>query len=740
MKRLLTLLFSLVVLGSFAQYPVITATIRGYVTMAGTNLAVEGHMVKVILYSNDSTGTSEMVEVYTNDNGYYTYTGTIQGTEGVLEVQTEVCENQIQIESFALSLNAPYIFTQNFYICEPGGCHADFYYFLLEGMTYQFVNLSSQTEGTEYFWSFGDGTYSYEPYPVKTYDASGEYEVTLTVSSSDSSCSATTTQIVIVDDGEYCKAFFTYSANPAMENTISFADSSMGNPTNFYWEFGDGSTSTDEYPVHTYAQPGFYFVCLTVTNDSTNCYSNYCDNVMVGNIECMSQFTYWPSDSMNVPYAIQFWDYSFGTHNQWTWTFGDGTSSDEQNPVHVYDTTGMYQVCLTISGPDCESTWCMDVWVDEQWPMCYNYFTYMNAGTSVAFEGYCSSSLPTTYLWDFGDGTYVEGNPVTHGYASPGIYWVTLESRDESGCMAYTSQEIVVGDTILFNQVYGQVFEGNFPLTSGFVMIFSEENDSTYYPYFDIIPVDPSGVFVFPMMPNGNFKVMAIPTDGSIYLPTYYESTIFWQDATNVTAGVTPNPVNIVLQSMQGNTSAGPCVISGQINLGGVRDGFVGQIVVYLTDSDHNIIGFAQVNENGTFSFNNLAYGTYYIRPELSGVYSEYQMVTLTAQESVVSVVMTFTGNSILGKKDGIAMTADVLIYPNPANSESRIVFKQEMSGSVKVSFMDLSGRLLSEQVVISNAGSGKADLDLRNIEAGIYILRLQFSDGSEVSRKLIRN
>jgi PKD repeat protein len=746
MKRLLTLLFSLVVLGSFAQFPVMTASVSGYVTTQVTNMAIPGHMVKIAIYSFDSlSGGYLQNTVYTNDNGWYSFTGTIEGTEGYLEVQTEVCDNQLETQNFPISINANNVFTADFQICDNMGCQASFSYYETAPMTLQFINYSTQMEGMTYTWTFGDGTSSYELNPVKYYQTPGLYEVTLSISTADSSCYSSTMQYVDVMDTLYnkCMAYFYYTPDSAGALGYNFFDAStsMTEINNWTWDFGDNTTSNEQNPRHVYSEAGIYNICLTITSNDSLCYNVYCETIFAGQSdECIAQFTYYTPDPEN-PTVLQFVDLSYGADiTSWTWSFGEGTASNEQNPIHDFGSTGVYTVCLTIGTPDCQSSWCEYVVIDVVNPDCANYFIYNTAGTSVQFSGSTLENTPAEFYWEFGDGTSAEGNPVTHTYQGQGIYYVTLMTMDATGCVAYSAQEVVVGDTMAFNQVYGQVFEGNFPLTSGFVMIFSEENDTTYYPYFDMIPVDQAGVFVFPMVPNGNFKVMAIPTDGSIYLPTYYESTIFWQDAANVTAGVTQNPVNIILQSMQGNTTTGPCVISGQINLGGVRDGFVGQIVVYLTDSDHNIIGFAQVAENGTFSFNNLAYGTYYIRPELSGVNSDYQMVNLTAQESEVSVVMTFTGNSILGKKEGIAMTADVMIYPNPANAESRVVFRQEKSGSVKVSFMDLSGRMLSEQVVTTNAGSGKADLDLHNIEPGIYILRLQFSDGSEVSKKLVRN
>lgn len=739
MKRLLTLIFSIAVLAGFAQNPMTTATVHGYVTMAGTNLAVEGHMVKVTLYSYDSTGIAQTVSVYTNNNGWYTFTGSMDGTQGWLEVETEICDNQIEVESFQISINSPNIFTRDFFICDNSGCNADFYYYPLNELTYQFVNLSTQAENMAYYWSFGDGTYSTEYSPVKTYAAPGMYTVNLSISAPDSSCFDNMTMDLFIWS-EGCKAFFIYSNDPSTENTIYFADSSSGSPSTWLWEFGDGTTSKEQFPTHTYAEQGFYTVCLTISNDSTNCSSIYCDNVMVGSTSCMAQFTYWPAaDSMYTPNAIQFYDLSYGTPTQWSWSFGDGTGSQEQYPVHVYQEPGIYQVCLTIGGNDCESTWCMEVYVDQTWPMCYNYFTYSNAGNMVSFEGFCSSNLPTTYLWDFGDGISMEGNPVAHTYAGPGIYYVTLESWDSVGCRTFSSQEILVGDTIMYNQVYGQVFEGNFPLTSGFVMIFSVEDATNYYPYFDLAMVDENGVYSFPMVPQGNYNLLAVPTDGGQYLPTYFESTLFWQEADTVVAGEYMVPLNIQLQTIQGNTNAGSGTISGHINQAGVRDGFVGQIIMYLTDNDHKILEFTQVNTAGDFSFTNLANGNYFIKAELPGVYSEYIPVTLGQGQTEVTVQMTFTGNSILGRPETISTTADVTIYPNPATEVARVVFKLEERGMVNISLLDLAGRIVSAQQVNAQAGTSKAELNLGNVGKGIYMLRVQFSDGSEFSSKLAK-
>jgi hypothetical protein len=251
--------------------------------------------------------------------------------------------------------------------------------------------------------------------------------------------------------------------------------------------------------------------------------------------------------------------------------------------------------------------------------------------------------------------------------------------------------------------------------------------------------VDSSGVYVFPTVPNGNYNILAVPADGSTYLPTYYESTLFWQEATTVNAAQSVNPLNIQLQNSQGNTTAGPGNITGQINQSTLRSGFIGQIIVYLTDSDHNILQFTQVSSSGEFSFSNLAYGTYYIKPELAGVYSEYQQVILSSETNQVDLTLTFTGNSILGDPEKTAALTDVSIYPNPASETTRVTWTLVKGKSVSISVCDLSGRHLMSQTLSLNSGQSGVDVQVGELQPGIYLMRIRFDNGFEVTKKIVK-
>ncbi len=123
---------------------------------------------------------------------------------------------------------------------------------------------------------------------------------------------------------------------------VQFTDTSEGEPETWEWDFGDGSTSTKQNPVHTYTKPGTYTITLTVTNaagsDSTE------NTVTAGSISFTASVT-----SGTVPLTVEFTDTSGGEPEAWEWDFGDGETSDEQNPTHTYETAGTYDVTLTVT-------------------------------------------------------------------------------------------------------------------------------------------------------------------------------------------------------------------------------------------------------------------------------------------------------------------------------------------------------------------------------------------------------
>ncbi len=126
--------------------------------------------------------------------------------------------------------------------------------------------------------------------------------------------------------------------------SVQFTDLSSNDPYSWEWNFGDGVTSSEKNPVHTYTTPGVYTVQLTASNPDgsgtvvKSAYIHVSDGFTV-------DFVATPL-SGTAPLMVTFTDQTTGTPTSWLWDFGDGATSTQQNPFHTYTAGGSYTVTL----------------------------------------------------------------------------------------------------------------------------------------------------------------------------------------------------------------------------------------------------------------------------------------------------------------------------------------------------------------------------------------------------------
>jgi len=227
------------------------------------------------------------------------------------------------------------------------------------------VTFSDYSQGaiTQWLWDFGDGTTlhvegskPHEQNPVHTYRANGTYNVTLAVSGPSGSDTFTYPDCITVGP---LPPLARIGADPQRADyaplTVTFTDTSMGDITGWSWDFGDGSISSDQNPVHTYSKTGNYSVLLTVTGPAGNNTMDEPVFILVGPFEPVAYFEAIYT-SQHAPCSVEFRQYSEGTITQWLWDFGDGTTSPQEKPLHTYKQDGNYTVNLTVTGPAGTST------------------------------------------------------------------------------------------------------------------------------------------------------------------------------------------------------------------------------------------------------------------------------------------------------------------------------------------------------------------------------------------------
>ena len=296
-----------------------------------------------------------------------------------------------------------------------------------------FRNTSSPAP-TASVWNFGDGTGSQQTNPAKSYTASGTYQVKLV--NTYTTCTDSVTRSVKILPPPSVD-FITNSVTKACKAplTINFQDYSAGG-SQWLWNFGDGSTSTQQFPSHTYTTAGEFKVSLTVTNAS-GCQNTATKDkfvqitkpsVSIGNAPASGcapyTFTPFPNASAVDGLASVLWD------------FGDaGATSTAQNPSYTYNNPGNYTVKLKITtqGGCTDSVTLANAVVTGTRTVAD--FTANRVQSCVdSVISFTNTSAPlATPLWDFGDGTTSTAVNPTHAYKKDGTYDITLTNTN-NGC------------------------------------------------------------------------------------------------------------------------------------------------------------------------------------------------------------------------------------------------------------------------------------------------------------------
>jgi PKD repeat protein len=140
-------------------------------------------------------------------------------------------------------------------------------------------------------------------------------------------------------------ANFTFSpVSPAPGDTVFFTDTSSNSPTAWFWEFGDGKTSTQRNPTHVFSAQANFQVTLTASNQFGG--DSRSKSIGVAATPTAS-FTYSPANP-TPGQAVAFTDTSSNATSR-QWDFGDGTTSTITFPSHVYAAVGIYSVKITVS-------------------------------------------------------------------------------------------------------------------------------------------------------------------------------------------------------------------------------------------------------------------------------------------------------------------------------------------------------------------------------------------------------
>jgi len=336
----------------------------------------------------------------------------------------------------------------------------------------QFNNLTvSPAPVASWEWTFGPaGATSTDRDPVFSYRNPGFYTVSL-IATDSLGCTDTLTRRNYISVFEAVPRFSADEPINCINNPIVFFNTSTGSGLDYFWDFGDGNTSTATNPVHSYTANGVYDVSLTVTDfngcDSTLLLPGYitiADPLI--SIQADSTFSNCPPLLVNFNARAN----SVHTFTNWNWDFGDGASSTGIDPSHVYIESGLFDISLTATTTaGCVANIFEPDFIRINGPEADFSFSPGTAcpGEPITFTTQNVANV-TDFTWDLGNGTIETGSSLVYAYPDSGIYFPILIAEDGAGCqVAIRSPDSILiypKSVAAFSMSTGQVCSGD-PIT-----------------------------------------------------------------------------------------------------------------------------------------------------------------------------------------------------------------------------------------------------------------------------------
>lgn len=625
--------------------------------------------------------------------------------------------------------------------------------------TFSFTNYTQASGGNIYYsWDFGDSTTSTTTNPTHTYSTSGTYTVCLTVAVGANGgivCTDTYCDTVSIVVSNSCQSYFAYTFSPANNNTVSFTDYSQtsGGTVSYIWNFGDSTSSSLVNPTHTYAANGTYTACLTITesaNGSVVCTDTYCKTITISTSgACDATFGF-----QNVGLTADFYSSAL-TNYSYNWDFGDSTFSYIANPSHTYTAAGNYIACLTVvdSANSCTDTYCVAVTVNGGGSgNCSALFSYQNAAVGTYFSAGANTNN-LFYFWDFGDGnTSNQQNPVNF-YSAVDTYYVCLTVVDvANSCTTTHCDYVYSGTNTNPNNIYdlqGLAYSDSSSGAWSEALIYLIGYDSLTQT-LSVVDTQTTqyGYFIFRGVPAGNYllKAALVPSAPAYndFLPTYYQSVLFWYDAATISVPTGPNNFYSIYM-VPGNNPGGPGFIGGNVNQGANKQASgdpLSDVQVMLLNMDDSPVQYTYTSATGGFSFDDVAYGTYKVYAEVLGKPTYPNIVTISAaKESVegVAVVVEVEGVYSSVKEVDATYVDGTNFYPNPVTSTGTLSLNAKEAGTITVRILNMLGQVVLEQNTQVLPGSQALQIDMSNQQAGAYILSISFNNNTAAHMRFIR-
>ncbi len=339
--------------------------------------------------------------------------------------------------------------------------------FACHGVPVTFNNTSTILSGqiASYFWNLGDGNTSNQQFPVHTYANPGLYTVTLTATS-DSGCVnqvIKTIQVYALPSANF------YAKNACLYDAVNFFDmTTVQNSViqTWSWDFAGGApNSSTQHPLVQFNAPGTFPVTLVVVS-LQGCTDTITKNIVI-NPAPVVDFTVGNNCQFDQNTFNNLSSIVTGSITSYTWDFGDGNTSNQQNPNHTYQQAGTFNVVLTaVSDSGCVASLSKVLTI---WPVPEANFSLNNTCENdtvviTDLSGIVTGNI-VGWTWSFGDGSpNLNQQHPKHIYAGPGPYGVTLTLTSDFGCITSVTKQVEIFPAPIVSFTHPGPMEGCAPM------------------------------------------------------------------------------------------------------------------------------------------------------------------------------------------------------------------------------------------------------------------------------------
>jgi gliding motility-associated-like protein len=328
------------------------------------------------------------------------------------------------------------------------------------------ANITTSDPVVGYFWQFGDGSTSTDSTPVHSYAAAGTFDIKLTITTASGCKDSITVPGAVILNPKPVPAFSATPLYACAYEDIIFTNTTTGSVTGYYWDFGDGGSSSLANPTYNYNDTGFFTVTLVAINNTCR------DSIIIQNYvqikPPIASFT--PLVVCDTPLLRIFENRSIGAVT-YEWSFGDGTTSTDSAVSHLYPATGSYPVKLRVTNGACYHEQKDTIEIINEIP---DFTISSTAFCKYALMNFTATGIDTShilyYTWHFGNGDTLQTfSPIaTYAYRSAGSFNPALTITDINGCrktVTRTTAITVYGPTADFTNPPGTCINGTIPFT-----------------------------------------------------------------------------------------------------------------------------------------------------------------------------------------------------------------------------------------------------------------------------------